>query len=155
MKPARVELKEANAFIERLHRHHPPVTGHRFTIGAERDGILVGVAIVGRPVARMVDQRNTCEVTRCCTDGTKNACSFLYATAARIAAELGFTKIQTYILDDEEGTSLRAAGWSMEAETSEGLWDRPARRRDANAPTCRKQRWAKYLGIPHTEAVPA
>ena len=144
---ARVELVEANAFVAMHHRHHPPVINHRFSVGAEHGGRLVGVAICGRPVARMVNQKTTLEVDRVCTDGTKNACSFLYATCARIAREMGFEKIQTYILEDELGASLRAAGWSFESETAGGLWDREDRKRIANAPTCRKQRWAKCLNV--------
>jgi hypothetical protein len=108
-----VELPEANAFVERLHRHHKRIQGHRFSIGAETDKQLVGVAIVGRPVGGT--NRTTCvEVTRCCTDGTPNACSFLYGAAARAARALGYQRIQTYILVSESGVSLKAAGWQFE-----------------------------------------
>jgi hypothetical protein len=98
MKTVRVELNEANAFIGTNHRHHKPVRGHRFSIGVEAGGRLVGVATIGRPVAPKTDQKHIAEVTRLATDGTKNACSFLYGKAARIALELGFTKIQTFVL---------------------------------------------------------
>jgi hypothetical protein len=132
-----VELSEANAFVAKYHRHHKPAVGHRFSIGVE-NGKLCGVAIVGRPVARMTDQRNVVEVTRLCTDGTKNACSFLYSAAARIARELGYIKIQTYILASEPGTSLLAAGWERQAESAGGDWTRaskPNRRQDQTAGT--------------------
>ena len=80
-----VSLKDANAFVAAHHRHHKPVTGHKFSIGCEQDGRLVGVAIVGRPVSRYLDNGLTLEVTRLCTTGEKNACSMLYAAAARAA----------------------------------------------------------------------
>ncbi len=106
-----VSLADANAFVARHHRHHKPVTGHKFSIGCTKNGELVGVAIVGRPVSRYLDNGTTLEVNRLCTTGEKNACSFLYAAAARAAKALGYQKIITYILDSEPGTSLRAAGW--------------------------------------------
>lgn len=142
-----VELKEANEFVARFHRHHKPCTGHRFSIGVgKEDGALVGVAICGRPVARGCNHKTTIEVSRLCTDGTKHACSFLYAKSARIAKELGYKKIQTYILDTEDGVSLVAAGWVKEADTAGGQWthtDGKPRRKDQ--PTNPKQRWAKTL----------
>src|SRR6185437_13836615 len=88
-----LDLAEANAFVAAHHRHHKPVVGHRFSIGAVVNGELVGVAIVGRPVARMRDDGLTVEITRLCTDGTKNACSFLYGACARGAFALGFKRI--------------------------------------------------------------
>ena len=106
-----VSLSEANAFVARYHRHHKPVVGHKFSIGCMADGRLVGVAIVGRPVSRYLDNGLTLEVNRLCTDGTNNACSFLYAAAWRAARAMGYRKIITYILDTESGISLRAAGW--------------------------------------------
>lgn len=106
-----VSLAEANAFVTQHHRHHRPVTGHKFSIGCIADGRLVGVAIVGRPVSRYLDNGLTLEVNRLCTDGTKNACSMLYAAAWRAARAMGYQKIITYTLDTENGASLRAAGW--------------------------------------------
>jgi len=139
-------LKQANELVDDLHRHHKPVRGHRFSIGARLDGESVGAVIVGRPVARKVDAYNVAEVTRLVTDGTKNACSFLYARAARAAAAMGFEKIQTYILESEPGTSLKAAGWIHAADSPGGQWkhtDGKPRRTDQ--PTCSKQRWEKRL----------
>ena len=107
-----VSLAEANAFVAQHHRHHKPVTGHKFSIGCTADGRLVGVAIVGRPVSRYLDNGLTLEVNRLCTDGTKNACSMLYAAAWRAARAMGYEKIITYTLDTESGASLRAAGWT-------------------------------------------
>lgn len=152
----RVELKEANEFISKTHRHHKPVVGHRFSVGAMFRGQMVGVAVVGRPVARNCDQKYTAEVTRLATDGTRNACSFLYAKSAQIAELLGFYKIQTYILEGELGTSLLAAGWVKVAESPGGYWKRSegtARRTDQ--PMCGKSRWEKVLRhvIPMREVV--
>lgn len=106
-----VSLAQANAFVAEHHRHHKPVTGHKFSIGCSENGQLVGVAIVGRPVSRYLDNGTTLEVNRLCTTGAKNACSFLYAAAARAAKAMGYRKIITYTLDTEPGTSLKAAGW--------------------------------------------
>ena len=106
-----VSLAEANAFVQQHHRHHKTVRGHKFSIGCAEDGRLVAVAIVGRPVSRYLDDGATLEVNRLCSDGTKNACSFLYAAAARAAKAMGYRKIITYTLDTESGASLRAAGW--------------------------------------------
>ena len=121
----RVELKEANAFVARHHRHHKPVVGHKFSLGVTLDGALVGVVIVGRPVSRMRDDGNTLEVTRLCTDGTRNACSFLYGAAARATFALGYGRIGTYILVSEDGASLRASGWRLIGQRGGGTWDRP------------------------------
>lgn len=125
----RLTLMEANNFVAQLHRHHPPVQGHIFSLGAEIDGLLVGVAIVGRPISRHRDDRDTAEVTRLCTDGTRNACSFLYGACARAAFALGFIRIGTYTLPDEGGASLRAAGWKLIGERGGGQWSSPSRPR--------------------------
>ena len=138
MRHVRIELCEANAFVEALHRHHKPVIGHLFSLGAEFDGAIVGVAIVGRPVARMRDDGMTAEVTRLCTDGTRNACSFLYGASARAAFALGFKRIGTYILADELGTSLYGAGWRLLGERGGGTWNAPCRARVDKHPTQRK-----------------
>jgi len=78
--------------------------------------------IVGRPVARHRDDGFTAEVTRLCTDGTKNACSKLYAAAWRAARAMGYRQIGTYILESEEGTSLKTAGWKVLHKTQGGAW---------------------------------
>lgn len=120
-----VDLDEANAFVARLHRHHRPVVGHKFSLGAVLGDAIVGVAIVGRPVSRHRDDGMTLEVTRLCTDGARNACSFLYGAAARAAFALGYRRIGTYILASESGTSLKAAGWRLIGQRGGGTWDRP------------------------------
>jgi hypothetical protein len=141
-----ITLKSANEFVSLHHRHHKPAQGHKWSIGLMKDGEIVGVAIVGRPVARGSDNGLTAEVTRLCTNGIKNGCSMLYGACARVAREMGYIKIQTYILNSELGVSLKATGWVMEATTAGGQWkhtDGKARRTDQ--PTEKKQRWAKKL----------
>ncbi len=125
----RLELAEANAFVAKHHRHHRPVVGHVFSLGAAFDEVIVGVSIVGRPVARMRDDGETAEVTRLCTDGTSNACSFLYGASARAAFALGFKRIGTYILASEPGTSLTAAGWRLIGKVHGRSWSCPSRPR--------------------------
>lgn len=118
----------------------------------------MGVAIVGRPVARGLDNGRTLEVTRLCTDGTKNACSFLYSKCAKIAKDMGYSKIVTYSLESEHGSSLRASGWTLEeAGVGGGSWDTPGRRRELiegqlsffpqkqKYPTEKKKRYVKLL----------
>jgi hypothetical protein len=134
-----VSLDEANAFVTAYHRHHHDVVGHKFSIGAVADGTLVGVVIVGRPVSRMRDDGKTLEVTRLCTDGSKNACSFLYGCAARAAFSLGYERIGTYIRLDEPGTSLVAAGWRRMGLAGGGSWDRPSRLRSDKTESVQRQ----------------
>ena len=124
-----MDLEGANEFVQRHHRHHGEVVGHKFSIGAALGETLVGVVIVGRPVARRLDDGLTLEVTRLCSDGTPNACSFLYGAAARATFALGFAKIGTYIRKDEPGASLRAAGWRLVGETPGRSWSVPSRPR--------------------------
>lgn len=140
-------LRQANAEVLAMHRHHKPVQGHRFSIGAMDGDRLCGAAIVGRPVSRGSDPYLTAEVTRLVTDGTKNACSILYAACARAAAAMGFERIQTYILMTEPGTSLRAAGWVHVADTTGGDWNNGpyAGTRRTDQPMEPKQRWEKLL----------
>ena len=138
----RISLSEANAFVSVHHRHHPPVVGHLFSIGATLGSEIVGVVIVGRPVSRMRDDGATAEVTRLCTNGSRNACSFLYGAAARAAFALGFRRIGTYTLPDEGGASLRAAGWHLIGERGGGEWDSPSRpRKPMKSPTAAKWLW--------------
>ena len=117
-----ITLKEANAFVEQNHRHHKPTKGHKFSIGLSDGEKIVGVAIVGRPVSRYLDDGWTLEVNRLCTDGSKNACSMLYAAAWRAAKAMGYKKVITYILKSEPGTSLKAAGWKCVGEAGGERW---------------------------------
>ena len=135
LRHTRIAMADANAFVAAHHRHHKPVIGHLFSLGAVLGGELVGVAIVGRPVARMRDDGTTAEVTRLCTNGTRNACSFLYGASARAAFALGFERIGTYILASESGASVQAAGWRLIGQTKGGSWSRPDRLRTDKHPT--------------------
>lgn len=134
-------LADANELVRRWHRHHPPVVGHKFSIGATVDGEIIGAVIVGRPVARILDDGLTLEVTRLATDGTRNACSFLYGRAARAAFALGYKRIGTYILASEPGTSLLAAGWRLIGKVRGHSWNSDSRPRVDLAPMQDKIRW--------------
>lgn len=121
--------KEAFEFVKKYHRHHVRPVGSIFQIGVRNGGNLVGVVIVGRPVARRLQDGYTAEVTRLCTDGTKNACSMLYSAAWRVAKNLGYKRLITYILSSENGTSLYASGWRLVGFRGGGSWDVTSRRR--------------------------
>ena len=146
MRAKPISLKQANEYVSSLHRHHVNVHRDKFRIGVcDDNNVLRGVVQVGRPVSRHLDDGKTLEVVRLCTDGYKNACSFLYQKASRIAKEMGYERIITYILDEEIGCSLKAAGWVKEADTKGGSWNSPSRPRVDKAPICKKQRWSRKL----------
>lgn len=109
----RVTLDDANGFVARHHSHHSTTQGHMFSLGCYEEERLCGVVIVGRPVARRLDDGTRLEITRCCTDGTTHAASMLIAAATRAVFAQGFAEIVSYILDTEDGTSYRAAGWRL------------------------------------------
>ncbi len=128
-----VRFEDACGFVEMWHRHHQPPVGHKFSIGVAVDDLLVGVAIVGRPVARHYDDGMTLEVTRTATDGTPNANSMLYGSAWRAVKALGYRRLITYTQEGESGASLRAAGWRVVAERrAHPGWNRPSRPRTPN-----------------------
>lgn len=112
-------LREANAFVEQNHRHHGPVAGHKFSIGLSDGEQIVGVAIIGRPVSRHLDDGWTLEVNRLCTDGSRNACSMLYAAAWRAARAMGYKRLVTYI-------SWRAKTGQACGQPGGNAWGRPA-----------------------------
>jgi hypothetical protein len=114
-----VTLETANDFVRRLHRHNKPVVGSKFCIGVKAEE-LVGVAIVGRPVAPRLDDGLTVEITRVCTDGTRNAASMLYGACRKAARAMGYDRIFTYTLPEEGGASLRAAGFKLDKEDAGG-----------------------------------
>ena len=158
MRAVPIELKDANAFVEKLHRHHAPVHRDKFRFAVEDNGCIHGVCQCGRPISRYLDDGKTIEVVRLCTDGYPNACSFLYSRAARIAKELGYEKIITYILESEHGSSLKASGWHLEERDVGGIdWNVPSRPRNTFSqlslfnerctkyPAEKKQRWSKTL----------
>lgn len=136
-----ISFSEAKAFIATNHRHHKSPTGWKFGIGAYLSDKCVGIVCISRPVARMLDNGFTCEVTRLCTDGTKNVCSFLYARARQAAFAMGYKLIITYILSSENGNSLKASGWTFVREAGGGSWNRPSRKRIDKAPLEKKQLW--------------
>ena len=143
-----ITIGDASAYVAQHHRHHKAVPpGHAlWSLAVESDGRLVGVAIVGRPKARHLQDGATAEVVRLATDGTPNACSMLYGAAWRAARALGFRRLVTYILISEPGTTLRAAGWTLIGEAGGGRWSRPARPRDDQHPTQRKLRFEVVNG---------
>ena len=106
-----IEIAEANEFIKQYHRHHKPPVGYKFCLGVSDGEKIVGVAIVGRPIARMRSDGWTLEVTRTCTDGTKNANSCLYGACWRVTRALGYHRLITYTLPSESGVSLRGAAF--------------------------------------------
>lgn len=137
-----ISLKAANAFVAGVHRHHPQVRGCKFCIAViDEEGALRGVAIVGRPVARGLDDGLTAEVTRLCTDGARNACSMLYRAAWRAAAAMGHRRLVTYILESESGVSLRAAGMTRVEMVRGRSWSCASRPRVDKHPTVAKWRW--------------
>jgi hypothetical protein len=115
-----VTLKTANEFVRNLHRHSRPVLGAKFAIGVEDGGILRGIAIVGRPVARHLDDGRAVEITRVCTDGARNACSMLYGACRRAAYAMGHRPVYTYTLPEEGGSSLRGAGFKLDKADAGG-----------------------------------
>lgn len=150
-----ITLKDANAFVKANHRHHDSVTGCKFAIGLYKTvrgtTQLIGVAICGRPVSRHLDNGVTLEINRLCVTETGNCCSMLYGAATQIAKHMGYKKVITYILESEEGTSLRASGFTLEDECCGAMeWtgkrtDKRKRTEGKRPPKEMKQRWSKSL----------
>lgn len=156
MELKQISLKEANRFVAEHHRHNDIVDGHKFSLGAYKNDVLIGVSICGRPISRFLDDGKTLECRRLCTDGTRNACSFLYGASAREAKKRGYGKIITYTLMSEPGTSLIASGWTVDAEKCGYLsWNNSKRYRERHSqlslfpkkepPREYKRRWCKIL----------
>lgn len=140
-----IDLATANDFVRRLHRHSKPTVSHKVSVGVQLDGVLRGVAIAGRPVSRVLDDGWTIEVYRVCTDGTRNACTKLYAAACLSAKGQGYRKAITYTLECEPGTSVRAAGFQAVAEVKDRQWDCPSRPREERDLIGGKVRWERSL----------
>lgn len=145
LRPVPLTQREAFAFIRTHHRHHKPPVGDIFRVAVACGEELVGVATVGRPVARRFDDGTTAEVTRCCVRDdlpeAKHAASKLYAMAWRIARELGYIRLITYTLEREKGISLTAAGWKTLYQTAGGRWSRSSRPRTDQHPLEKKTLW--------------
>jgi hypothetical protein len=154
-----ITLPTANAYVERLHRHHAPIPGGFgwWAVGAVVDGVMRGVAIAGRPTNRNNDDGFTVEVLRVASDGTEHVCSALLGACARAAKAVGASRCITYTLDSETGASLRGAGWLREADGITSWWASgtsrtPAVQRDHMNE--RKVRWAAHFtGNPPIEYV--
>lgn len=137
-----IDLAEAKVFINTHHRHHIAPVGHKFSLGLSDGEQIVGVATIGRPVSRHLDDGFTLEVNRLCVlDGIKNGCSKLYSAAWRVTKNLGYKKLITYILDSEPGTSLYASGWRMVATNNGGSWSVKSRPRVDKHPIQGKMRF--------------
>lgn len=134
-------LTDAHSFVRQFHRHHRPSVGGLFAAAVAVEDKVVGVVVVGRPVARMSSDGWTCEVTRLCTDGTPNACSMLYRAAWRAAKALGYKRLVTYTLPEEGGASLRGAGFKEIGRAGGGDWSRSKRPRVDTHPTQEKIKW--------------
>lgn len=143
---APITFRVACQYIAENHRHHRPPQGYKFGISAMCNGEIVGVVTVGRPVNRTLDDGRTAEVTRLCTDGTPNACSLLYGAAWRAAKAMGYTRIVTYILEEESGSSLKASGWVCTAKVRGTSWNNKSRSRQDAHPLGDKTRWEKRIG---------
>ena len=140
-----ISFSEAKHFVKEHHRHHSPPIGHLFSLAANDGDKIVGVAIVGRPVARRLQDGWTCELTRMATDGTRNACSFLYGRAWRVAQQMGYKRMVTYTLPEEGGSSLRACGFRLLGTTPGRSWSVPSRPRVDKHPLQEKFRWVKQV----------
>jgi len=141
-----IKQAEAKAFVAQHHRHLKPSVGSVFqvAVACTEKECIVGVAMVGRPVARRLDDSWTLEVNRSATDGTFNANSMLYGAAWRVAKALGYRKLITYTLPEESGASLRGAGWTCIGEKFGGKsWSVPSRPRVNTTPSQLKLRWER------------
>ena len=139
-----ITLRAANAYVAEHHRHHGETAGGKFAIACYNGDELCGVAICGRPVSRHLDDGTTLEINRVCTDGTKNACSKLYGACCRIAKDMGYRKVITYILESEDGASVKASNFTCEGEAGGTHWT-GERDRGQRIPHEMKQRYVREL----------
>lgn len=139
-----ITFKTASEFVNQYHRHHKATVGCKFCIGLKDSERIIGVAICGRPVSRYLDDGKTLEINRLCTDGTRNACSKLYGACVRIARDMGYEKVITYILASENGASLKAANFTCEGAAGGTIWT-GSRKRDNGVPQEMKQRYVYII----------
>lgn len=139
-----ITIRQANAYVTEHHRHHGKTAGCKFALGLKNNGKLIGVAICGRPVSRYLDDGLTLEINRLCTDGTRNACSKLYGACLRVAKEMGYKKVITYILASENGASVKAANFKFDGIAGGKFWT-GKRHKDNGVPQEYKQRYIKEV----------
>ena len=113
-----VSIKNANEFIKTYHRHHRPTSRNsgRWALAAyDNENELIGVAIASNPVSATYMDGITLEVTRLCVkeNAQKGTASFLLSKCCRIRKEMGGSRIITYTLESESGSSLKGAGWNL------------------------------------------
>lgn len=124
-----IEFREAAAFVDANHRHNKAPIGHKFSLGLWINGELRGVAIVGRPVCRHYNK--FLEIYRnCVLQGTPNGCSMLYGACLRRIKKMNkqlskqgidlIKKVITYTLMSENGASVKASNFILEAENCGG-----------------------------------
>ena len=145
MKIRPITFRQASDFINLHHRHHKATVGCKFCLGLFDDQKMIGCAVCGRPVSRVLDNGLTCEINRLCTDGTKNACSMLYGACCRVAKEMGYEKIITYILESKNGASLKASNFSCEGAAGAKHWRGKRVKPNTDLPEELKTRWSKQL----------
>lgn len=141
-------VKHAIQFVREVHRRLPSLQGGMWSVALHNAEGIRGVAIVGRPNARVLDNGERLQVLRVAViPGTANGCSMLYGSCSRAARAMGASDLFTYIHDDETGVSLKAAGWVEDTEFSSdgGQWSRPSRERPETAEPGKKRRyWAPW-----------
>lgn len=138
-----ITYRYASDFVNQYHRHHKAPQGCKFAVGLKGESGIVGVAICGRPVSRELDDGYTLEITRVCTNGVENGCSMLYGACCRIAKEMGYEKVATYILKSENGSSLKASNFIYDGEAGKPMWT-GSRKRDNGVPLEKKKRYVYY-----------
>lgn len=107
-------FRQGSALVAQWHRHHKPPRGCKFVLGVcDSSGMIRGVCMAGRPLARHYDDGLTIEVNRTATDGYPNANSALYGAAWRVAQAMGYRRLITYTQGTESGGSLRAANMRL------------------------------------------
>ena len=139
-----ITFKQACDFINKYHRHHKATVGCKFCIGLFDNDKMVGCAVCGRPVSRFLDDGLTLEINRLCTDGTRNACSMLYGACCRVGKAMGYREAVTYILETEDGASLKASNFICEGEAGGTHWT-GERDRGQDIPPLFKTKWVRIL----------
>jgi hypothetical protein len=150
-----LDLKEANYLVKKLHRHHKPAVGHRFSLGViDGEGNVIGCVIASRPIARLADQKFVLEITRVATDGSRNACSILLGAVSRTAKAMGYARVQTTTLSRESGSSLKAVGWKSQEINQDGTgWDSRSGR-NVDCKNDKKVRWWVDFGeVPNVKKI--